>query len=335
MKWILLSVFFSTSLWSASYQVTSEKNCSALDLRTPLLEEIRNQKSISWCYAFSAADMLTYTFNLSEKVSAADVAINYNDSDLGTFIRWINTTFSSRRTQSSSETFMMAHQNGFNKIALERGMRDGYCPERVFPSESWVKMTRDGDRFVESKSDLKPAMLDIYQLIQNQKLLTVENLPYYFHFKNVESPEEFLSLLKGSKPDNFYSKLRTQVCQFDRIHFASTYSVAMELKNGWTFVSMNKNLNLGRLVGMDYDDRITSDHTNRSITMSELHTSAIVGRRWNVLKKECAYLIHDSRGKGCDRYDPTYECLGGQIWVEESLLFPNIVSTVTILAPKR
>jgi hypothetical protein len=334
MKGILLVVLLSSTAWGAAYEATPEKSCTSLDLRTPLLKEIRNQKSVSWCYAFTGADMLTYTFDLPEQISAADIAINYNDSSLGSLVRWINITFGGRN-QSSTETFMMAHQNGFNKVALERGMRDGFCPERVFPSESWVKMVREGTGFREMKSDLRPAMLDIYKLLQVQKTLTASNLPYYFHFKNVESPTEFLALIKDQTIDSFYSKLRAQVCQHDRIPFAKKYPVSMEFKSRNTFVSINKNLSLSRLVGMDYDDRITSDRTNRGVTVKELHTSAIVGRRWNAERNECAYLIRDSRGAGCSRYDQSYECLGGQIWMEESLLYPNIVSTVTVLAPKR
>ena len=335
MKWIFLSLFMCSAVLAESYKATSEKSCLPLDLRTPLLKDIRNQKAISWCYAFTGADMLEYTFDLSEKISAADIAINYNDSDLGSFIRWITSTFGGARPTPGNPTFMMPHQNGFNKVAMERGMRDGFCPERVFPSESWTKMVRDGNGFREQKSDLRPAMLEIFELIQKQKILTVENLPFYYHFKNIESPAEFLALIKVKNADSFYSKLRQEVCKHDRIPFPKKFPVVMDFKNSATFVSMNKSLDQGRLVGMDYDDRITSNRNNRGVMMNELHTSAIVARRWNAEKKECAYLIHDTRGKGCSRYDQSYECLGGQIWVEESLLYPNMVSTVTIQAPKR
>ena len=55
-----------------------EKKCQpAVDLRNQALGEVRDQDSIGWCYAFAGADLLTY--KLGKKVSAVDVAMNYND----------------------------------------------------------------------------------------------------------------------------------------------------------------------------------------------------------------------------------------------------------------
>lgn len=310
---------------------TTQSECTSLDLRTSQLHQIRDQKKLSWCYAFTAADMLSYAYDLSEPISAADVAIHYNASDLGLFSRWLRDTFGQKPSQDNQDDFMMPHQTGFNKVALDRAIRDGHCPERVFPSETWVKMTNVHGRWLESKTDLKTAMIDIYSLLKNQAHLTASNIPYYFHFKNVESAEAFYVLLKGETTSSFYSKLRNQVCRDDRISFSESYKVQMSIKDGAAFATLNRQLNKGRLVGIDYDARVLSDSRNQSIRISELHTSAIVARRWSARDQQCQYLIHDSHGDQCTRYDASYECLGGQVWIDESKIYNNLLSFVYVM----
>jgi hypothetical protein len=328
MKCTFLLIFLSQLSFAQVYFRTEKRDCPALDLRTDQLKQIRNQKKLAWCYAFTAADMLTYSFDLPEKASAADIAINYNDSDIALFMRWLQQTFGRRPPQGELEVFMMPHQTGFNKIALERVMRDGFCPERIFPSEAWTKMTRDGGGWVESQVDLKTAMLDIYTLLKNQHLFTLSTIPFYYYFKNVETAYDFYKLIQGESITTFYSKLRKRACQFDRLKLHNSHQVLMSLKDVNAFRMINKQLNQGRIVGIDYDARILSNQNNTSIQISELHTSALVARRWSEESKECQYLVRDSHGNQCTLYDPNYECLGGQVWIDESKIYSNLVSFV-------
>ena len=111
-----------------AYSPTPEKDCSDLDLRNDILGTVRDQGKISWCYAFTASDMLAYTFDKTERISAADIALNYNESLIGR----IMDVFTSNGNP---------HETGFNKVALDKAMKDGYCPESVFPSEQWTKVS--------------------------------------------------------------------------------------------------------------------------------------------------------------------------------------------------
>jgi hypothetical protein len=105
--------------------------------------------------------MLADTFKTSERISAADVAIGYNSTKAGRLVRWFNINLASRNNPVIKH---VAHETGFNKISLEKAMKEGWCPERVFPSESWTKMTRTPSGWVESQVDLEPAMIEFSAL---------------------------------------------------------------------------------------------------------------------------------------------------------------------------
>lgn len=328
MKLWLLVALVTPSL-AFAFTPTTQNDCSPLDLRNSHLAEVRNQKQMAWCYAFTGADMLADAFATPERISAADVAISYNQTRLGLFVRWFNLNVVSR---SKPNIGVLAHQTGFNKVSLDRAMKQGWCPERIFPSESWTKMTRTENGWVESQMNLDKAMIEIGTLHNARKNLTAQNLPYYFKFKNV-GPEEFVSLIQTKKIAAFYEDLRVTVCQDDRQPFSTKYKSKMVFKNSKIFKRVSEQLELGRLVGLDYDSRLLQDSTHRGVKLAELHTSSIVGRRWSEEKNSCEFLIRNSHGDGCgDKYDPSYECDAGNVWVPESQIYPGTISIVYMLS---
>jgi hypothetical protein len=300
-----------------AYYPSSESSCSAVDLRNETLGSVRNQGEISWCYAFTAADMLAHTFEKFERISAADIALNYNQSLIGTVMGGVYPSGT-------------PHETGFNKVALKRAMKEGYCPEDIFPSESWTKVTPDG----EEKILMPQAMKEIAQLHKKRDSLTLNNLPFHIAFKNV-GPQEFLTLIKSKKLTTFYKKLRHQVCENDRMPYDARWKTKMVFRNPRVFSRLSEQLERGRPVGLDYDSRILKDELHRGVKLSELHTSSVVGRRWNTEKKSCEYLIRDSYGAQCTRYDESYECQDGNVWLNESQIYGNMTSIVYMLSPPR
>jgi hypothetical protein len=328
----LLFLLALPSLALAGYIPTPEYSCSNIDLRNETLGEVRNQKDVSWCYAFTAADMLAHTFNLSHKISAADIALAYNDTRIGRFSRWLNVKLLARKDE---EVRLSPHETGLNKAALITVMQKGHCPESTFSSEEWTKIERSDEGWISKKVDLKEAMLDIAHLHKNRTNLTVENLPYYFSFKNIEAAD-FLEIIKTSRLPKIYSKIREAVCRDDREKFDYNWKVKMVFRNPHVFRRLSEQLEYGRIVGIDYDSRILKDRKNQRVSLAELHTSSVVGRRWNSELKTCEYLIRNSYGNKCDdKYDPTYECHSGNVWLGESLIYPNMTSIVYMLSPVR
>jgi hypothetical protein len=327
MKFWILLLSLPTLVWA--YTPTSQNDCSALDLRNSNLDQVRDQKQMAWCYAFTGADLLADTFDTDERISAADVAIGYNQTKLGLLVRWLNLNLINRRKPNIA---VLAHQTGFNKISLERAMSEGWCPERVFPSESWTKMTRTSHGWQESQVDLDKAMIEIGALHDVRKNLTSDNLPFYYKFKNVDAGQ-FVKMLQTKNIARFYADLRENVCRDDRKPFNTEWKVKMVLKNPNLFKRVSEQLELGRLVGLDYNSRILQDSSNRGVTFAGLHTSSIVGRRWNGQKNSCEFLIRDSHGEECgEKYDPSYECDAGNVWIPETKIYPSTVSIVYMLS---
>ena len=325
-KYLALLLF--PTLAFAGFHPTSENECTPIDLRNNEINYVRNQKEIAWCYAFTAADMLGHTFKTGEKISAADVALNYNETGVGRFARWLDRTVINRNDQNSRNE---AHQTGFNKIALNQAMKEGHCPERIFPSEAWTQLTRVGDSWEKKVVSLQVAMHAIKALHENRTTLTAENLPYYFSFKNI-TPQNFVELIQTKRLVNFYNSLRLLACKDDRKEFDHRWKVKMVFRNKNIFWRVGEQLGLGRIVGLDYDSRILVNREQRGVSLARLHTSAIVGRRWHKESQTCQLLVRDSYGDQCAKYDPTYDCEGGKVWLRESQLYPNLTSIVYMLS---
>jgi hypothetical protein len=328
----LLIVLAFPCLVSASVIKTSQSDCTDLDMRNEALGTSRDQQEVAWCYAFTAADMLGYTFDLPEKASAADVAIAYNATGAGKLVRWLDVNVINRK---DDERRQMAHTTGFNKVALDKALHNGWCPESVLPSEAWVKRTRIQGGWVEQSMPLKEAMIEINSLHAKRTTLSAQTLPFYYAFKNVSTPQDFLTLLKTKRMADFYNNLRTAVCRDDRRPFDYRWKVKMVIKNPRIFKTVNDQLNSGRIVGLDYDSKVLKDSSYRRMTIGSLHTSPIVGRRWNGQTNSCQYLIRDSYGKTCDgRYDSSYQCENGHVWLNESIIYPTMTSVVYMLSPR-
>lgn len=308
-----LFILLAYSLSALSFTPSSPQTCTPLDLRHPLLGEVKNQGKISWCYAFTASDQLAYTFGVKEKISASDIALNYNDTLVGRIMDGL--------TNNGNP-----HETGFNKAALMETMKEGYCPENVLPSEVWTKV-EDGE---ERQVKMPEAMKEIAELHKKRMSLNSKNLPFYYRFKNITA-EEFVTLLQTKKLRGVFSKLRKLACQGERRPFPARWKVKMVLRNKEIFAHVNEQLGLNRLVGLDYDARILENRDHRGIKLSELHTSSIVARRWNQKRNTCEYLIRDSHGVQCSRYDTRYECEQGNVWLGESEIYGSMTSIVFIL----
>jgi hypothetical protein len=330
MKFLFLLLLAIPAI-SLAYNSTPAEECSPIDLRNETLAENRNQQDVAWCYAFTAADMLGHTFDSTERMSAADIAIAYNQTKIAKLVRWVDVSFINR----DGVTRASAHQTGFNAVALKKAMENGWCPESVFSSESWVKKTRTADGWKSESQPLAQAFLDIAVLHRKREKLNASNIPYFYSFKNIDAGT-FVQILNTKKLPNVYAGLRLAACRDDRRPFDYNWKVKMVVKNPKIFSRISEQLETGRLVGLDYDSRILENRHSRGFKINELHTSSIVGRRWNPEVKSCEYLIRDSYGTKCEynNYDPSYDCESGNVWLSESQIYTSMTSIVYMLSGK-
>jgi hypothetical protein len=325
MKWLsiaLLAVSFS----ALAYNKSTPQECSPLSLEAKLNSDTRNQREVAWCYAFTSADILGASYQLPVPVSAADVALRYNKSMPAKIVQFFR-RIGSGYADDPIERYL-PHQTGFSKVAIERMYKDGWCPESVFPSELWERNIRSSTGWVKSQVPLRQAFRDLLELSKNKNDLTVGNLPYFYSFKNIQTPEVFLSLLKKYKYDEFMQQLRLTACKNDRHSLPQRYPVLMVVKNPGVFNRVHSQLESGRVIGLDYDSRILRKFENYKLSLANLHTSVLLGRQWNSERNECEYLVRDSYGTKCEDYDSGARCNRGYVWLPESIVYKNMTSIV-------
>jgi hypothetical protein len=325
----LTPFLLSLPLISYGYNPTAPNECTSIDLRDEFLGKNRNQKKVAWCYAFSAADLLNHHYQIPEKISAADMAISQNQTSLALFVRWLNLNLLSAKNEQMRSS---VHQTGFSALALRETMNKGWCPEEVFPSQNWVKKIRDPEGEREEIVGLDEAFKDIARLHSqfHSQGLNQDNLPYYFSFKHV-GVKEFTTALEGRTLPQVYKKLQHLICSQERRPFEHHLIPKMVIKNPRIFTLIGSHLGQGAAVSLDYDSRSLRSSESQGVKISNLHTSLLVGRRWNSEMGSCEYLVRDSYGESCQgKYDPSYDCEEGNVWLRESIIYKNMTSVVTL-----
>ncbi|MBS1959859.1 MAG: hypothetical protein JST80_10330 [Bdellovibrionales bacterium] len=314
---ILASVVSSPTY---AYYATPAEDCSDVDLRKDFPMAIRNQGTVSWCYAHSSADYLQFYFKIPTQISAADIAIQYNLRTWPRLIRF----FSGR----------LFPETGFARSAMYDSLANGYCPEEYFPSETWSKRYLTGVRAGQrEKVLLKDALHDLVNLkgqVQMGLYLTPSQLPYVYEFKGM-TDGQFMDVVANSTDRTLPNNLRVAACQDHRIQYPSRINaLGMRLKGRHTFEHINAVLDTHTPLDVDFFYGFLDNIDSYKRTLGELHSTQLMGRRFDVKTEECQYLIKNSYGPGCDEYDHRHQCEGGYVWVSESSLYGAIVSYVYV-----
>ncbi|WP_374033978.1 C1 family peptidase [Bdellovibrio bacteriovorus] len=269
-----------------------KQSCKPMDVSKEM-GPVRNQDSIGWCYAFAAADVLS--FKLKKKISAADIAVNYNDSLFNTGAKYVGVKAGSL-------------EGGFPSSALEGAIEKGLCLEKDFPSEDNIngefqelitqidKLGRD-----EITSWSAPNCEKVYQ--------TSRRL-----FPNV-STKDLEHILKTSSRADFIDQMANRTCK-QRI------KTDLKVSSPWTFREkslgdeIDEQLSAKNPVVLSYDAQGLGDR--RDYSQLGMHASVLVGRRFNEKSGQCEYLLRNSWGRSCGYYDPSYQCKEGNIWIPKA-----------------
>ena len=314
----LVKTLLALTLTLFSLSTFANEDCTSVDFRTQFPLQIRNQKSLAWCFAHSSADNLQFAEKTPIQISAADIAINYGKSSsskiINLFQRWTNQSGENR-----------PNEYGLAKFASQMIIDQGYCPESSFPSEDWTRITSDGKT---SEVEIAKATKEIYALataIENHKVQGPEQLPFFYQFKNIDS-RLFYDILAKNEKNRILDEIRKAACDPDRIPFKNNIDVTMKITLNGMLTKMNKSLSAGRSFSVDLYSQIFTNIDNNKNELTNLHTVMVYGRKYDVIRKQCLYLVRNSYSEDCTGYDPRLRCNKGYLWFPGSVLRKNMTS---------
>lgn len=102
----------------------------------------------------------------------------------------------------------------------------------------------------------------------------------------------------------------------------------MIFKGPHIFEKINRELQDGRPLTVDFFAGVLNNIDRFKIGIKELHTTLLLGRRWDHEQKKCTYLLKNSYGTSCSEYDPTLKCEQGYLWIPASALKKAMTSIV-------
>jgi hypothetical protein len=320
---LLLVSGFNGMSARASYLKTAETECRDVDLRSVFDVRIRNQGEISWCYANAAADYLQYLYRIPEQISAADIAIRYAGTDASKVLEFFKRMLSRGARNSPPET-------GFLALAVKKSIPEGWCPESYLPSFQWTRVDVSSGR--KEPQDIMKSIVETYRLqkdIRSGRYGASADLPVFFEFPQIDQ-EGFFQILKNSSRSRVLSEIRAHACKGARRPYAAGARAEMNLTGRKVFKRLNAALNRREPVSIDFFSGILEHLDGYRRNLMDLHTVLIYGRRFDPETGECRYLMKNSYGTGCSRYDPRIPCDSGYLWFTEKQLFPVITSVVQV-----
>jgi hypothetical protein len=302
------------------YVPTSEENCSPVDFRKTFPLESRDQKSIAWCFAHSTADALQYVEKTPIQISAADIAINYSKSDWSQFLHFFKRLLSRNERDRPADT-------GLAKFAAQMIIPQGYCPEAVLPSSDWTRVNVDGTKAQDEIADAALNMFKLQAQVKDGEIPTPADLPYFYEFKHIDQVT-FYTLLLTTKKLNLLENLRVAACNGERISFTHPPQLIMNLRGEHAFENINATLDRKMPLTVDFFSTILLNIDAPLDITKHFHTILLYGREFDRAIGECRYLLKDSHGESCTKYDPRLKCDHGYLSIPESTLFRTMTSDV-------
>jgi hypothetical protein len=270
------------------------QNCTPIDLRGPRLGPPRDQDSIGWCYAFSAADLLSY--RLGERVSAADLAVQYNQQDF----RSRSLSFMRSLTGST-----LPPEGGWPSSAIQAAIRrGGACRERDFRSDdNGYNNLMDTMRILQRVHSGDP-----------ERCLTAARGTF------PRIPTESISEVLNTSSSNLVNELAERACR-PRLNLEGIQVGNMNFPLSRSESMIEK---IDQILGQNQP--IEASYTTGCIEAADcdgrggLHSSLVVGRRFNASTGACEYLIRNSWGRSCRSQGRGMDCEQGNVWVPKHQL---------------
>lgn len=327
MKKIIVFLLLATSVHAANFASVSKEDCSNTDIRDhhPELKEFfstpRDQESVSWCYGFVAADLLSV--EVGRPVSAFHMSTIFN--------KYVASDEAERKRYSSlkGRIFKETYEFGFTDKALEAAVAEGaICPEEAMPYQSNIKYDATAEMIKTFESvKVNDESVDNDYLKDELQIVLPEN-----DYGNLDY-NEILRIIRGKDMNVSLEKIATYICRGRKIKIPPLRVVVFDkLKpNKETSSSyldiINQVLTKGRPVGIYFDTKYLSGKSSN-------HQSSIIGRKWE--NNKCHYRIRNSIGYYTGSYLPEtiIDPYDNSVWVTDETL-DKMSDLLTYLEPSK
>lgn len=289
------------------------KDCTYIDFRSKL-PKIRDQDSVGWCYAYTAADLVS--FKMGVEVSPIDIA-NATEASQDTYMASLKSAFLGATDK------VRALDKGVSSmsIPIEASSKRGFCRDDDLPLREKT--------IVEGRQVLKE-YFKLLEKIQNSDQaertcgFSVNVIQSYF--PNL-STTHIQQILKDNSSMPLADRLINASCKNRVIPKEKIQlKIAADKLSPWgkKLESVNQLLESGRPAAIAYLARVYLGENDPNVLANkDGHASSIVGRKWDPSSGKCEYLIRNSFGKSCAFYRFPEKCEEGYIYVPAEVLMKD------------
>lgn len=303
---------------------SSQQRCTPVDYRDQM-PPIRDQTDVGWCYAHTAADVIS--FKRGENVYAIDLALQFNRYKNIQRQRngeeALNLTMLDGCDPSSERCF---NEGGTGIYALALAANNGVCRESALPSTSSqsreygeiLQRIEEIEEFVNSASNQDDAHTQAASICSGD----------LGHFIADAFPLALVSdiadILQQDEIQNGFFELAEASCENNRIESPGdvTYATVDNEGAARNIELIHEQLSNNNIAGIGYNPNLFS--TIETAITSGGHESTVVGRRWNESTQTCQFLVRNTMGESCDNYHAHVQCERGHYWANENDLLENI-----------
>ena len=297
------------------------KKCTQVDNRNDILGEVRDQDSMGWCYAYAAADLITYKYG--QRVSAVDVALKHNDPQSYDDPKSHDDQDVDDDLFLDTEEKESEIEGGLVEMGVKIPLQRGVCLESDVPSDDYKDVELLG--ILQNAESLQHDFLNtVYknrEEIRKDICSRFSSILSLFPQLNIN---DIVEILEKSSRTNFIDNLRNKGCK-SRVVKDKNVKLVAKAANNYNeklllFSEIDKQLESKNVVSATLVGELLVDRDTVSSNIN--HAMLVVGRRFNSQTKHCEYLLRNSWGKSCSYYD--HFCDKGHLWISKADLNRNI-----------
>lgn len=283
--------------------------CESVDLRSKL-GPILNQDGTGLCYAYTAADLVSY--RLGRRVSPVDIALQYTKRRDELLYRSAGRRYLNQITAERDDAIK---NGGWVQYALQYSQEEGYCADEKINSNDF-----------RTKRGLVNGLVNLNQLSMRQYSLSSGG-DACGKFSDIQkifpgvSMQELQDTANKSNVMNIGANVADVACEprmkpRPQFRFKTMANGDRNLTRG-DYDRIDRQLSRGNPVALSvYMDKLYNFGGSNSI--HKRHGITLAGRKYNPSTGKCEYILKNSWGPECGRAFKV-RCEDGYLFVPEDL----------------